>query len=119
MNNFLKLAAATLFGVFTADVSPAGPITREESQRQAQVLEQLKKALSAETTDTAKFNRIARVMKDERDVNLRRRILDMAAKIPGPELEKFLTNLFASDEDAGVRSLAATTLGLMGSEKCL
>jgi HEAT repeat protein len=102
-----------------ADLSLAGPITREEALRQARVLEQLKKALGAETTDAAKFAHIARVMKDERNVNLRRRILDTAKQIPGTDLEKFLTNLLTSEEDAGLRSQAVTTLGRMGSEKCL
>jgi HEAT repeat protein len=58
-------------------------------------------------------------MRDERDVNLRRRVLDTATQIRGPDLEKFLTNLLTSEEDAGLRSQAATTLGQIGSEKCL
>src|SRR5262249_1312022 len=78
----------------------------------------LKKALAAETTDAAKFAHIARVMKDERDVNLRRRILDTATQIRGPELEKFLTNLLTREEDAGLRSRAASTLGRLGPAKC-
>ena len=114
------LAVATLFlGIAVADLSLAGPITREESRRQAQVFEGLKKALAAETSDAARFAHIERVMKGERDVNLRRRILDAAAQIPGPDLETFLTNVLTGDEDAGLRSQAATTLGRMGSEKCL
>jgi HEAT repeat protein len=119
MKHYSTLAAALLLGGALADLSLAGPITREEARRQAQVLEQLKKALGAETTDAAKFTHIARVMKGERAVNLRSQILDTATQIPGPELERFLTNLLASEEDAGLRSRAATTLGRMGSEKCL
>jgi HEAT repeat protein len=102
-----------------AHLSPAGPITREESQHQAQVLEQLNKALAAATTNTAKITHIARAIKDERDVNLRRRILEIAIQIPGPDLETFLVGLVTSEEDAGLRSQAATTLGRVGSEKCL
>jgi HEAT repeat protein len=102
-----------------ADLSLAGPITREEALRQARVLEQLKKALGAETTAAGKFAHIARVMKDERNVSLRRQVLDTAAQFPGPDLEKFLTNLLTSEPDAGLRSQAATTLGRTGSEKCL
>src|SRR5262249_7703866 len=112
-------AAALLLGIARVSVSLAGPISREESQRQAQVLERLKKALGAETTDSAKFAHIARVMKHERDANFRRQLLNTATQIPGPELEKFLTNLLTSEEDAGLRSQSATTLGLIGSEKCL
>ena len=119
MTNCYALAAALLLGIATAGLSLAGQITAKEAQRQARVFDQLKKALAAETTDGAKFTHVARVMKDEPDVNLRRRILDTAIQIPGPELEKFLTNLLTSEEDAGLRSQAATTLGRMGSEKCL
>jgi HEAT repeat protein len=120
MKHCPTLAVTALFlGIATADQSPAGPITREESQRQARVLEQLQKALAAATTDAARFTRLVRVMKDERDVNLRRQILDTATKIRGPELETFLTNLLTSEEDAGLRSQMATKLGLIGSENCL
>jgi HEAT repeat protein len=119
MKNCSALAAALLLGIVTADLSLAGPITAEEAQRQARVFDKLKKAVAAETTDGAKFTHIARVMKDEPDVNFRRRILDAATQIPGPDLEKLLTHLLTSEEDAGLRSQAATTLGLMGSEKCL
>ena len=119
MTNCYALAAALLLGIATAGLSLAGQITAKEAQRQARVFDQLKKALAAETTDRAKFTHVARAMKDEPDVNLRRRILDTATQIPGPELEMFLTNLLTSEEDAGLRSQAATTLGLIGSEKCL
>jgi HEAT repeat protein len=112
-------AAALLLGIAMTDLSPAGPISGKESQRQAQVFEQLQKALAAETTDAGRFTHIVRVMKAEPDVNFRRRILGTATQIPGPELEKFLTDLLTREEDAGLRSQAATTLGLMGSEKCL
>jgi HEAT repeat protein len=120
MKNNSMLAAATLvLSIGMADRSLAAPVTREEGERQAQVFDQLKKTLGAETTDAAKFTHIARVMKDERDVNFRRRILETATQIPGPDLEKFLTNLLTSEEDAGLRSTVATSLGLVGSERCL
>ena len=115
----LLAAAALLLSIARMNPSLAGPITAKEAQRRAQVLEQLKKALAAETTDAARFTHIVRVLKGERAVDLRRQILDTATKIPGPELEKFLTNYLTSEEDAGLRSQAATTLGRMGSEKCL
>ena len=112
-------AMALLFGIALADLSLAGPVSREEGQRQAQVLEQLTKSLAAEKTDEAKFVHIARVMKDEKAVMLRRKILDAAIQIPGPELETILAGLVTTDEDAGIRSQAATTLGKVGSEKQL
>ncbi len=120
MKRCLTLVVAALsLGFTVADTSLAGPLTREESQRQAKVLEQLQKALATETTDAAKFTYLARVMKDERDVNLRRRILDIAMQIRSPDLEVFLGNLLTKEEDAGLRSQVVTTLGQIGSEKCL
>jgi HEAT repeat protein len=113
------VAAGLLLGIAMADRSLAGPISAEEARRQTQVLEQLRKALGAETADAGKLTQIGRVMKDERDVNFRRRLLEMAIQIPGPDLDKFLTNLLTHEEDAGLRSQAATTLGRSGSEKCL
>jgi HEAT repeat protein len=111
--------AALVLGIAMANSSPGGPITREESQRQAQVLEELNKALGGAAMDAAKFSHITRAMKDELDVNLRRRILEIAIQIPGPDLEAFLVGLITKEEDAGLRSQAATTLGRVGSEKCL
>jgi HEAT repeat protein len=119
MKNSSLLAAVLFFGIIIADLCLAGPPGLEQSWHQAQVLEQLNKALGAETTDAGKFAHLTRVMKEERYVSLRRRILDIATRRPGPELEKFLTDLLAREEDSGIRSQAATTLGLAGSEKCL
>jgi HEAT repeat protein len=115
----IRAVAVVFVGIAMAGPLLAGPITRQEAERQAQVSEQLKKALAAESTDAGKFTQIARVMKDERSADFKRRILEMAIPIGGPELEKFLTSLLTSEEDAGLRSHAATTLGSRGSEKCL
>lgn len=112
-------AMALFFGIALGHISLAKPVSREEAQRQAQVVEELTKSLAAEKTDVARFARLARVMKDEKDVGLRRKILQAAGKFPGPEQEKFLAEVLTSDEDAGVRSDAATTLGKVGSEKSL
>ncbi|HEX3313951.1 MAG TPA: HEAT repeat domain-containing protein [Gemmataceae bacterium] len=111
--------AALLLGIALAAPSFAQPITGEEFQRQTKVLDRLKKALAAETTDGAKFAHIERAMKGEDDANFRHRILAIAVRIPGPELEKFLTDLLIRDDDAGLRIEAARTLGRTGSEKCL
>ena len=77
MKNYPRLAAAALcLGTILADLSQAGPITRAESERQAAVLDQLKKKLAAEPTDAARFKHIAAVMKAEPNVDVRRRILE-------------------------------------------
>lgn len=119
MKNSSALVTALLLGVALVDLSLAKPIPREEFQRQVRVFEQLTKALAAETTNARKITHIARVMKDERNVDFRRRILDTATQFPGSDLDRFLTDLLTTEEDAGLRSQAATALGRLGSEKCL
>jgi HEAT repeat protein len=70
------------------------------------------------SSDAEKLAQLARAMKAERDPNVRRRILEKAVQIPGPDLEKFLIGVVTDEEDAGLRSEAATKLGLMGSDNC-
>ncbi|HEV3438757.1 MAG TPA: HEAT repeat domain-containing protein [Gemmata sp.] len=105
--------------LFSAVFSVAGPVTAEEAKRQAQVIEQLKNAIASEPKAEAKFALIAKAMKEERNADLRRRILETATTIPGSEIEPFLTTLLTGEEDAGLRSEAARLLGQRGSEKCL
>ncbi len=120
MKNWPTLAAAVvLLGVATSSLSSAGPVSAMEARRQAQVLEQLKKALAAEQTDAGKLSQIARIMKDERDANFRRQLLGIALPFPGAALEQFLTNVLTQDKDAGLRSQAATELGKFGSQDSL
>src|SRR5918999_532274 len=82
----------------------AGPITRDEAQRQTQVLEQLQKSLAAADSDSDKFAIIAGVTSAEKDPNFRRKVLALAAKIKGPEQEAFYISVLTTDEDAGIRS---------------
>jgi HEAT repeat protein len=112
MKTGLTLAAALLL---TIPQTWAGPLTAEEAQRRKGVTDGLKKALAAEATVTGKLAVVAKVMKDEPSPDVRRTILDAALANPGPELDKFLTDVLTGDADAGVRSLAATSLGRHGS----
>jgi HEAT repeat protein len=97
----------------------AGPLSREEAERQSRVLAQLKTSLAEAAEDADKLAVIADVMSAERDANFRRRVLEIAAPIPGPAREAFLMSLLTTDEDAGLRSQAATLLGQVGSEECV
>jgi HEAT repeat protein len=115
VRSLLSISLLLLIAAFSA----AGPVTGEEAKRQAQVIEQLKNSLTMEPKVEAKFALIAKAMKEERNVDLRRRMLKTATTIPGTEIEPFLTTLLTGDEDAGLRSEAATLLGQRGSEKCL
>jgi HEAT repeat protein len=111
------LAALLLLGLTAA--APAGPPTLEQSRRQAQVLEQLKKSFDEEDTAAGKLAVLTKLMKGEPAVEMRRAALDLGTKLPAPERDAFLTGVLGGDEDAGVRSRAATLLGSHGSEKCL
>jgi len=104
-----------------ASAALAGPvnISPEEHDRQARVLDQLTKAVAAETGDAAKLAIIARLMKEEKAVDLRGQALELATQVPGADLDAFLTALLGNEPDAGLRSRAATALGHLGSEKCL
>ena len=42
-------------------------------------------------------------------------MVELAAQTPGPALESFLATVLAREEDAGVRSVAATTLGTLAA----
>ena len=113
-----RLAVGLVVALLPA-VSLAGPITGPEFKRQTEVLEQLKKSVAAAKDDADKFAIIAGVMSAEKDANFRRKVLSIAAEIKGPEQESFYLSILTTDEDAGIRSLAATTLGMTGSEKSL
>jgi len=116
MRRFLAVVSLLL-----ASAALAGPvnISPEEHDRQARVLDQLKKAVAAETSDAAKLAIIARLMKEEKAVDLRGQALELATQIPGADLDAFLTALLGNEPDAGLRSRAAAALGHLGSEKCL
>lgn len=96
-----------------------GPVSGPEFKRQTQVLEQLKKSVAGAEEDADKFALISGVLAAEKDPNFRRKVLALAAEVKGPAQEAFFLSVLTTDEDAGIRSLAATTLGQTGSEKCL
>ena len=120
MKTGLALAsAALLLTVPTANPAWAGPLTGEEAQRRLRVTEGLKKLLAAEATVAGKLAVVAKVMKEEPSPDVRRTVLDAALPHPGPELDRFLTDVLTGDADAGIRSQAATSLGRHGSADCL
>lgn len=74
------LALAFLLAL-TAVPTTAGPPTLEELDRQNKVIGELKLALVREQNDKGKFALIAASFAGEKDVNLRRRMLDIAARL--------------------------------------
>jgi HEAT repeat protein len=113
-----RLAVVLAFALLPA-AALGGPISGPEAKRQTQVLEQLKKSLADTKEDADKFAHISGVLAAEKDVNFRRKVLDFASEIKGSEQEAFFISVLTTDEDAGIRSLAATTLGKTGAEKSL
>ena len=111
--------ALVLWLALPVSLSFAKPPSREEVQRQSQVLEELKKSVAVEVTEAEKFAIIKQIMADEPDIDLRGQVLDFATGIPGSLRVSFLTGLLLNDEDAGLRSQAAQALGKTGSEQCL
>ncbi len=114
-----RIALAVFACLSAAAWSVAGPVSAEEGQRQAQVMDQFRKALDREPKAEAKVAVAEKTLKEEPSVELRHRMLDAAAKIPGPEIEPFLTARLTDEGDAGLRSRVAKLLGERGSEKCL
>src|SRR5262245_59766790 len=94
--------------------SSAQLVTPEEGARQAKVLAQFKADVAAAPEPAVKFAVIGKAMKDERNVEVRRRFLAAAAEIPGSEIEPLLVTVLADDSDAGLRSTAAKLLGERG-----
>jgi HEAT repeat protein len=119
MKHVLLIAVALILGVVRGERSSAEPIVRHAFPVQTQVSEPFQRAIDAEPTAVGKFATIVHAMKTEQNVNVRRRILEAALRIPGAEREKFLTNLLVVEEDSGLRSQAATALGHLCSEKAL
>jgi beta-lactamase regulating signal transducer with metallopeptidase domain/HEAT repeat protein len=108
----------SLGNIGSLPVSVSDP-SREETGAKTDPIEKLKQSLTAENTDAGKFAVIAKAMSSESDVAIRRRVLDLAAGMPCPELESFLGSVLKSEEDAGVRIQAVTILGRTGSAKSL
>lgn len=100
-------------------IAGAAPPSREVVERQMKRLAELTKSLEAETTPAGKLGKIAAALKGEKDVEMRRRLIDLAAAVGGSEREAFLMELVTTEEDSGLRSQIATALGKTGSEKCL
>jgi HEAT repeat protein len=117
----LRRILPAVASLLLASVALAEPVlvSPEEHDRQARVLDLLSKSVAAESNDAAKFAIIARVMKEEHEVDLRQHALELATRTPGADLDAFLTALLGSEPDAGLRGRAATALGHLGSEKCL
>ena len=113
------VALALLLSVAAPKLTLAGPVTGPEAEQQKRVVEQLARSVAEEKTDEGRFVLIRGVMTAESAVMVRRKVLEVATGFPGPKLDEFLARVLAMDEDAGVRSEAATALGKVGSEKQL
>jgi HEAT repeat protein len=100
-------------------VSFGAPLSRDEFERQQQVLARLREVVETDASDGDKSATLRRVVSAETDPNLRRHALKIAIRLGSEGREAFLLSVLATDSDAGVRSEAAKLLGEHGSEQAL
>lgn len=117
----MSLRVPLLLSLFVAVASPglAKPPSREVVERQNQTIKELKDSLAAEKSEAAKIALIKEALAGEKDVNMRRILIQLVEMAKGPALEELLTEIVTKEEDAVLRSHAATLLGRNGSEKSL
>jgi HEAT repeat protein len=117
---FRLCTLAALLGLLAAGTARSGPLTREEAARQREVLARLEIAVAAENTEAGKFAQYLKAMREDPSVDVRARVLDLAAKqSTGAELEALLLKRLDEEPDGRLRSRCAAMLGRYGSEKCL
>jgi deoxyhypusine monooxygenase len=111
-------AALTLFVLAVARIG-AGPPLREEGERRAKLIEELKAALAAEATAAGKAAALRRAYKAEPSPDVRRVVFEYIPTPPHAAIDRFLADVLQGDVDAGIRSLAAKALGAHGTSDCL
>jgi HEAT repeat protein len=95
------------------------PPSREEFERQQQVLARLREVAASDASEDDKSAVFRRVIAAETDPNLRRQVLSIAVSLGAPSREGLLLAVLAEESDAGVRGEAARLLGKHGSEQSL
>lgn len=105
--------------VLTVGRLSAGPPLREEGERRAKLVTDLKTALAAETTAAGKAAVLSRAYKAEPSPDVRRVVFEHIPTPPDAVIDRFLTEVLTGDADAGIRSLAAMALGTHGTDQCL
>lgn len=95
------------------------PLSREEFERQQQVLARLREVAASDASEDDKSAVLRRILAAETDPNLRRQVLLIAVGLGAASREALLLAVLAEESDAGVRSEAARLLGKHGSEQAL
>lgn len=101
-----------------ASLAMAGPPSREVFERRSRTLSELSGSVDSAANDAVRVALFARAMESP-DVELRRGVLNLATRLPGRDLERFLKAVLTDEPDAGLRGLAAKGLGDRGSADCL
>jgi hypothetical protein len=114
----LLLLGLPLF-VLAAGPIRGGPPTREEGERREKFTASLKAALVAEATVAGKAGVLSRAYKSEPNLEVRRVVFEHLPPPPDAAIDRFLIDVLNDDADAGIRSLAAKTLGAHGTDRCL
>jgi HEAT repeat protein len=111
-------ATVTLF-VLAVGRLWGGPPLREEGERREKVAANLKAALAAESTAPGKADALRRALKAESSPDVRRVVFEYIPTTPDTAIDRFLADVLTDDADAGIRSLAAKSLGTHGTDQCL
>ena len=111
-------AALTLIVVAVGPLQ-GGPPLREEGERREQIIADLKATLAVEATATGKADALRQAYKGEPSPDVRRVVFEQIPTPPDTAIDNFLIDVLVGDEDAGLRSLAATALGTHGTAECL
>src|SRR5262245_6524370 len=106
----MSLPSLLLISALLFPGGPAGPLTADMVKKRQEAAA-LIKAIEAEGNPAGKIGRIAAAIKGEKDVEVRRKLIELAATIPGKEREEFLIAQVKSEDDSLLRSEIATMLG--------
>lgn len=110
--------ALTLFILVTGPIR-GGPPTRADGERREKFTADLKASLAAEPTVAGKAAVLGRAYQAEANAEVRQVLFDYLPTQADAAIDHFLIDVLTGDPDAGLRSLAAKSLGTHGTDQCL
>jgi HEAT repeat protein len=116
-----RIHTCTALTLFVLVIGPiwGGPPLREEGERREKLTADLKAALAAEATAAGKAAALSRAYQAESSPDVRRVVFDYIPTQADTAIDHFLIDVLTGDADAGIRSLAAKSLGAHGTDQCL
>ncbi len=119
MSHLTYWCAALLLLCLAAGRSVGDPPSVEELRQLNKMAAGLKATLAAETTAVGKVGVLAKAYHAEPKPDVRRVVLETLPSQPDAAYDAFLIGVLTGDADAGIRSLAAKSLGAHGTAQCL